>query len=418
MRRPNFSLLAIAPALATVLSAATSQAAPTAAELCQSSKQMAAAKAAQCSLRARAGYAKTADSTKLTGALVKCDEGLQKGFDGADAKALGACTPPGDAATVKAALDACVADVDALVTGGAPPGPPPPGGAQLCASVKAGAAATYALCVLKAESVFSKIGDAAKRTAALAKCDAGLQKSFDGADAKFGGACALPGGASAVKSALDACTSGVTMFLMSGSNPTPTPTATPTSTPTPTPCIPYSSGTYTDNCNGTVTDSSTGLIWEQTTAGGDLHAFMNTFTWTYDVFFPGAFNGGAKEYLDRLNTPPCFANACTWRLPTLQEMAGPLGAGGTQCPVWSGVDGGIVDASVPGCGVEPPLGGTIYPCIDPIFGPTAVNRFYWTSTEVDPPSSLVWAVEFVNRTICGQVKTAQNYVHVRAVRDP
>ncbi|MFM7735327.1 MAG: DUF1566 domain-containing protein, partial [Alphaproteobacteria bacterium] len=359
--------------------------------------------------------------------LTKCDASFQKGFDVADLKWGGACTQPGWALTVDSELGACISAVDSLVTGGALPSPPPPTAAQSCASAKLGAASSYGQCVLKADSVFSKTGDAAKRSASLAKCEASLQKGFDGADAKYGGACVLPGGTSAVKAALDACTANVTTYLMSGSNPTPTPTPTPSATPTPTPCTPTTSGNYTDNCDGTVTDSSTGLIWEKKTSTQcwpepgetpdpncipttpDVHEVKLKYKWTYDVFPPAAFNGDVKVYLlDVLNTPPCFANSCNWRLPTLEEMSGL-----PSPPELAGVlvTGGIVDQSAPGCGTLPNS-----PCINPIFGPTYLGpalEIYWTSTE---EGGSAYGIDFGTRKFQGFPKLAENYA--RAVRDP
>lgn len=436
-------LATIATAIAGLLVPLVSQAAPTAAQLCLSSKQMAASKQAQCLLRARSGLQKLADGGKYDAALTKCDASFQKGFDVADLKWGGACTQPGWALTVNSELGACISAVDSLVTGGALPSPPPPTAAQSCASAKLGAASSYGQCVLKADSVFSKTGDAAKRSASLAKCEVSLQKGFDGADAKYGGACALPGGTSAVKAALDACTANVTTYLMSGSNPTPTPTPTPSATPTPTPCTPTTSGNYTDNCDGTVTDGTTGLIWEKKTSKQcwpelgatfpdpdcipttpDVHEVTSKYKWTWDVGYPAAFNGGVKvDFLDVLNSPPCFAGSCNWRLPTLTELSGlpaPPELGGVL------VSGGIVDPGSPGCGTLPNS-----PCIDPIFGPTYTGpaQFYWTSTEGGPcfaPTqqtgcSAVWAesaygIDFGTRAFWGNVKSAEN--PARAVRDP
>jgi len=191
----------IAFALAGLVAPRSSEAAPTASQLCLSSKQMAASKRAQCVLRAKSGFQKLADVGKYDAALAKCDVSLQKGFDGADVKWGGACTPPGSAVTVEAELETCISGVESLVTGGIVPSPPPPTASQSCAAAKLGAASSYGQCVLKADSVFSKTGDAAKRSASLAKCESSLQKGFDVADAKHGGACALPGGTSAVKAA-------------------------------------------------------------------------------------------------------------------------------------------------------------------------------------------------------------------------
>jgi hypothetical protein len=159
---------------------------------------------------------------------------------------------------------------------------------------------------------------------------------------------------------------------------TPTTTATPTVTATPTPvCTPVSSGTYTDNCNGTVTDSATGLMWEQkTTAVGsgqnfaDPHDVDNTYTWCLDADFNAVCDnsgyppdGGAfTDFLVKLNTAPCFAGHCDWRLPSEE---------GQNSPFTGAKELESILLAPFFCGTNP--------CIDPVFRPT-VGLAYWSAT--------------------------------------
>jgi len=88
-----------------------------------------------------------------------------------------------------------------------------------------------------------------------------MSDAYAKADAKYGTDCAVPGNATTIDD-LTAVYSDEVVRL----NQPPTPTPTP---PTPTPGV-FSvdngkGGTYTDNCNGTVTDSTTGLVWEKKT---------------------------------------------------------------------------------------------------------------------------------------------------------
>lgn len=59
-----------------------------------------------------------------------------------------------------------------------------------------------------------------------------------------------------------------------------------------------------------------------------------------------------------------FAGHCDWRLPMMSELAS------------------IVDTTVLGCAVDAP-------CIDPIFGPTAIDFTYWSasSSSTDPTTA-------------------------------
>jgi serine/threonine protein kinase len=63
----------------------------------------------------------------------------------------------------------------------------------------------------------------------------------------------------------------------------------------------YITNDFKNNLNGTVTDKNTGLIWQQD--GSDY-----PMTWHE-----------AHEYIEKLNLE-CFADICTWRLPTVDEL--------------------------------------------------------------------------------------------------
>ena len=153
---------------------------------------------------------------------------------------------------------------------------------------------------------------------------------------------------------------------------------------------------FVDNGDGTVTDTQTGLMWEQkdsldnTANYSDPHDADNTYTWSSS----GAARDGTAftEVLAALNEGPssdgtaitgCFANHCDWRLPTVEELAG------------------IAD-----CSNGPP-------CIDPAFGPTqSIN--YWSSTTNQNVPTYAWYLDFSDGLVGANSKSGNNYV--RAVR--
>jgi hypothetical protein len=149
---------------------------------------------------------------------------------------------------------------------------------------------------------------------------------------------------------------------------TPAPTLTPTPTgPAPTATPPR----FVDNVEGTITDTLTGLQWEKKTIGWSVvHGVNRTYTWTASGINP---DGTAfTDFLATLNTPPCFAGHCDWRLPTM------------------GHDGGTAELETL---LLEPYPCDTSPCIEPIFGPTT-SEVYWSATAGGLDPALVWVVDF------------------------
>jgi hypothetical protein len=122
-------------------------------------------------------------------------------------------------------------------------------------------------------------------------------------------------------------------------------------------------GRFEDLGDGTVMDDDTGLQWEKKTDDDTVHDVDFVYSWSTGA--PWDPDGTAfTDFLDDLNTAPCFAGHCDWRLPQIADLQtiliGPDAAPGQ-------------DAN---CSAAP--------CIDPEFaavgGPTASSD-YWSVTE-------------------------------------
>jgi hypothetical protein len=138
---------------------------------------------------------------------------------------------------------------------------------------------------------------------------------------------------------------------------------------------------YTNNADGTITDNSTGLVWEKLTNDSSIHGRSKVYTWEE------AFAVKIAE----LNTVPCFAGQCDWRLPNVNEL---------QTLLDYGRDG---------------------PAIDPVFN-NGVDSFtdaslYWSSTSYQyEPLLGAWGVNFGYGGVILGYKPAETWWGVRAVR--
>ncbi|MBP1685708.1 MAG: hypothetical protein H6Q33_1851 [Deltaproteobacteria bacterium] len=154
---------------------------------------------------------------------------------------------------------------------------------------------------------------------------------------------------------------------------------------------------YTDNGDGTITDHNTGLTWEKKDDSGGIHDKDNVYTWGMG-FPPFTMNGTmVTEFLATLNTQPCFADHCDWRVPNVRELqsivdyeiehAGPMvqpvfhnAAGCTEC----------TDVMLASCSCTA----------------SSPTTFYWSSTTFRFTPGYAWGVYFDS-----------GFVHNRAPKD-
>jgi hypothetical protein len=151
---------------------------------------------------------------------------------------------------------------------------------------------------------------------------------------------------------------------------------------------------FVNNGDGTVTDNQTGLQWEKKTDDGGVHDMSNTYTWTNtsDGDYTDPDGTAFTVFLAALNRPPCFAGHCDWRLPKVNR------------------DGDPAELETI---LLAPYPCVRFPCIDPIFGPTAAFT-YWSATTIAVNPALAWYVDFFSGGVGFGNKDFDRYV--RAVR--
>lgn len=300
---------------------------------------------------------------------------------------------------------------------------------QLCESAIDLASAKFAQCRLIAESKYAKTLDAAKRTAALAKCSTNLGAAFSKATGKYGAACAAIEPSSAFDAHLQQCTDDVAAAATGAALPAYAGCTTNLAT-----CeaelaacegpllarllrtgqtTSYGAGSdgdlqkgvaqgYVDNGDGTITDSKTGLMWEKKSDDGSIHDKDDVYT-LGSTIPPYTLDGTAvTTFLAALNAGGGFAGHTDWRLPNLTELESIRNLG-TVSPAVAAVfnsNCGAGSGGNPGCTV------TTCSCTLP--------ASYWSSSSYAGPAELAWEVRFGDGTVDSEFKDTDSYV--RAVR--
>lgn len=228
--------------------------------------------------------------------------------------------------------------------------------AEKCEVAKNKIAGKYAFCRQSAEAKAIKTGTAPD----YATCDIKFADKWASAEADGGAMCPTDGDQSSIQDQIIACADQLALQL--------------------------SGVRFVDNGDGTVTDVTTGLMWEQKNDAGGIHDKDNFYTWsstgtapdgTVFTVFLGTLNNGTSA--DGITISGCFAGVCDWRLATIAELAG------------------IIDPTQGACG------GGSGACIDPIFGPASSRD--WSGTTDATFTDYAWAGDFPDGVIDPDSKT-------------
>jgi hypothetical protein len=182
----------------------------------------------------------------------------------------------------------------------------------------------YGFCRLKAESKAVKTGGSPD----FSKCDMTFADKFGKADTDGMGQCPSSTGQENIEAFITQCNHDIATALAGGSLPNCQPP--PLKTGQTTAYGPGSDGdlqkgasqSFTDNGDGTITDNTTGLMWEKKDQSGLIHDWTNTYSWcgascgitnvmdgTITTVFLAALNGGGG-----------FAGHADWRIPNANEL--------------------------------------------------------------------------------------------------
>lgn len=361
-------------ALVVLLSLASSaQGAPSAQQLCESAMELASAKYAQCRLTAQSKDAKVPNPPKLTEDLAKCSRKLSDAFSRASLRYGAACAATEPSSAFDAYLKQCSDDTTAAAAGAALP---------------------------------DYVGDLASCNADLSTCNGDLT--------------GCNGSLTGCQNDLSTCTANLattTSDLASCEGDLAAcQTLPPARLLTTGQTTSFGAGSdgdvragiaqgYVDNGDGTITDTSTGLMWEKKSDDGSIHDKDNVYTWS-GASFGGTnmMDGTVVTFLATLNDGGGFAGHTDWRLPNRRELESLIDLGSYSPAVVAAFNTncGAYSSGNPGCTV------TACSCANPN------PNNYWSSSSYLGFPQHAWVVSFNVGSVDDDQKSGNHFV--RAVR--
>lgn len=268
---------------------------------------------------------------------------------------------------------------------------------EKCEAAKLKASGIKTACLLKAEAKAVKKG----RPRNISKCESRFEAAFAKAEKRYDPDCPTVEDADAVEERLDTCAADVAAAL-SGSPLSDCQQFPATGQTT---CWNRAgdsidcAGTgqdgdiragaalsYTDNDDGTITDNNTGLMWEKLSDDGGIHDKDNTYTW----------DNAFAQHIAGLNSEPCFAGHCDWRLPNIKELQS------------------IVNYQNVSPSVSPAFNTNCVGNVTVLDGSCTRASFYWSSTSYASFPADAWDVNFEFGFVVNDGKGVGEFV--RAVR--
>ena len=382
---------------------------PTPAQICQAAKDKAAGKYGVCRLNAEARFAMSAHDAKYTEALARCEARYQAKWRALEAMAVakrGVCPSVGDQAAIQEVIDGHTTNIATALGGGVLQNCPADlascdGGLTTCTSDLGSCNTTLGT---TQASLTTCQSDRTTCTSDLGSCNTTLgtteaslttcQSDRTTCTSDLGSCNTTLG---TTQASLTTCQSNLATCLGGGLQSQRLKTGQ-------TLCYDNAgtviacAGTgqdgelqkglavaYTDNGNGTITDTRTGLMWEKLSDDGTIHDQDTTYTWT------NAFS----TKVAMLNAGS-FAGFTDWRVPNVNELQS------------------LVDY------------GASYPAIDAAFNTNCAttctvltcsctqSSAYWSSSTYEDIPSNAWVVYFQDGYVVGYLKDNSGYV--RAVR--
>jgi hypothetical protein len=261
----------------------------------------------------------------------------------------------------------------------------------------------YAACRLKAESKAVKTAGSPD----FSKCDSTFSTKFGDANTQGMGQCPSSATQAQIQSFITQCTDDVATAL-AGSGPLPNLNCQPPPLKTGQTTA-YGTGSdgdlqkgasqsFTDNGDGTITDNTTGLMWEKKSDDGDpLHDMNNSYSWC------GASCGTTNvmdgtittTFLAGLNAGSGFAGHTDWRIPNTNELESIRNLENVNPATYSAFNTGCAATC------------TVTMC-------SCTQNFYWSSTTYQVSTDGAWGVDFNGGRLLADGKSFSDYV--RAVR--